>query len=175
MGNFRRIDRRTLRVPISLANEARGGAGLSAHTLEIPNRTLALTLKPFHALALDLNTGEHLWLVPNGAAPAAVRDHPDLQGLDFSKMGQNGRAGALVTKTLLFVGEGGGLRGGAKGAGGPMLRAYDKKTGDVIAEHKLPGGTTGVPMSYMADGKQYICVAIGAEDLPAELIALSLP
>jgi quinoprotein glucose dehydrogenase len=56
-----------------------------------------------------------------------------------------------------------------------MLRAYDKKTGDVIAEHKLPGGTTGVPMTYMLNGKQYICVAIGAEDLPAELIALSLP
>ncbi|MFP6616612.1 MAG: PQQ-binding-like beta-propeller repeat protein, partial [Candidatus Hydrogenedentota bacterium] len=125
--------------------------------------------------AIDLNTGEHLWMVPNGGAPKAVRDHPDLQGLDFSKMGQNGRPGALVTKTLLFVGEGGGLRGGAKGAGGPMLRAYDKKTGDVIAEHKLPGGTTGVPMTYMLNGKQYICVAIGAEDLPAELIALSLP
>ncbi len=30
-------------------------------------------------------------------------------------------------------------------------------------------------MSYMLDGKQYICVAIGAEHLPAELIALSLP
>ncbi len=90
-------------------------------------------------------------------------------------MGQNGRPGALVTKTLLFVGEGGGIRGGGKGAGGPIFRAYDKKTGEVVAEHKLPGGTTGVPMSYMLDGKQYICVAIGSQQLPAELIALSLP
>jgi quinoprotein glucose dehydrogenase len=125
--------------------------------------------------AIDLNTGEHLWMVPNGGAPKAVRDHPALKEIDTSSMGQNGRAGALVTKTLLFVGEGGGLRGGGKGGGGPMLRAYDKKTGIVIAEHKLPGGTTGVPMSYMHEGKQYICVAIGAEDLEAELVALALP
>ena len=56
-----------------------------------------------------------------------------------------------------------------------MLRAYDKETGGVIAEHKLPGGTTGVPMIYMLNRKQYICVIIGAVDLPAELVALSLP
>ena len=139
-------------------------------------RGLPLVKPPWGRItAIDLNTGEHLWMVPNGGAPAAVRDHPDLQGMDFSTMGQNGRPGALVTKTLLFVGEGGGLRGGAKGAGGPMFRAYDKLTGEVIAEHKLPGGTTGVPMTYMLDGIQYICVAIGSKDLPAELIALRLP
>ena len=139
-------------------------------------RGLPLVKPPWGRItAIDLNTGEHLWMVPNGGAPKAVREHPDLQGMDFSKMGQNGRPGPLVTKTLLFVGEGGGLRGGGKGAGGPMFRAYDKRTGDVIAEHRLPGGTTGVPMSYMLDGKQYICVAIGAEDLEAELIALALP
>ncbi|MCH8333256.1 pyrroloquinoline quinone-dependent dehydrogenase [Candidatus Sumerlaeota bacterium] len=130
--------------------------------------------------AIDLNTGEHLWQVPNGGAPAEVRNHPDLQGLglDFSTMGQNGRPGALVTKTLLFVGEGGGVRGGVAsrfGAGGPMFRAYDKRTGKVIAAIKLPANTTGPPMTYMLNGKQYICVAAAARESPAELIALALP
>ena len=93
-------------------------------------------------------------------------------------MGQNGRAGVLVTKTLLFSGEGGGVRGGAAsryGAGGPIVRAYDKRTGKVIAEITLPANPTGSPMSYMLDGTQYICVAAATQESPAELIALALP
>ena len=83
-----------------------------------------------------------------------------------------------MTKTLLFVGEGGGVRGGVAsrfGAGGPMFRAYDKRTGKVIAAIKLPANTTGPPMTYMLNGKQYICVAAAARESPAELIALALP
>lgn len=30
-------------------------------------------------------------------------------------------------------------------------------------------------MSYMLDGKQYIVVAVGWDDLPGELVALALP
>ena len=97
------------------------------------------------------------------------------RGPDVLLKCQHGRAGALVTKTLLFVGEGGGLRGSAVGAGGPMFRAYDKATGEIVAEIVLPGNTTGTPMTYLADGKQFIAVAIGTSDLPAELVALSLP
>ena len=36
----------------------------------------------------------------------------------------------------------------------------------------LPAEATGVPMSYMLDGKQYIVVAVGSS--PAQLVALSL-
>ena len=76
---------------------------------------LPLVKPPWERItAIDLNTGDHLWMKPLGAAPTEVREHPDLQGLglDFSSMGQNGRPGALVTSTLLFMGEGGGVRGG---------------------------------------------------------------
>ena len=116
---------------------------------------------------------------PLGGAPGEVREHPDLQGLglDFSTMGQNGRPGALVTKTLLFMGEGGGVRGGAAsryGAGGPIFRAYDKRTGEVVAEITLPANPTGSPMSYMLNGRQYIVVAAATLDSPAEFIALAL-
>ena len=144
-------------------------------------RGLPLVKPPWGRItAIDLNTGAHLWMRPLGGAPREVREHPDLQGLglDFSNMGQNGRPGALVTKTLLFMGEGGGVRGGVAsrhGAGGPTFRAYEKRTGEVVAEITLPANPTGSPMSYMHDGKQYICVAAATLESPAELIALALP
>ena len=56
-----------------------------------------------------------------------------------------------------------------------MFRAYDKLTGKVVWEKELPGGTTGAPMTYMIDGKQFLVVAVGWDDLPGELIALALP
>jgi quinoprotein glucose dehydrogenase len=80
----------------------------------------------------------------------------------------------MVTKTLVFSGEG-GLFAAPTYSGGPMFRAYDKKTGEVVSEFKLPGNQTGIPMTYMLNGKQYIVVAVGARGQAAELIALTLP
>jgi quinoprotein glucose dehydrogenase len=34
---------------------------------------------------------------------------------------------------------------------------------------------TGVPMTYMVDGRQFIVLAVGAAGVPAELVALALP
>jgi quinoprotein glucose dehydrogenase len=39
----------------------------------------------------------------------------------------------------------------------------------------LPAMSTGIPMTYMANGKQYIVIATGAMGVPATLVALSLP
>ena len=36
-------------------------------------------------------------------------------------------------------------------------------------------GTTGAPMTYMHERKQYIVVAVGGRDRPPEWVALSLP
>ena len=123
--------------------------------------------------AINLNTGEHVWMVPNGDAPDYVRSHPALQGVDLPRTGRPERSGLLVTKTLLFAGEGGGLYA-RYGSGGRMLRAYDKLTGEIIAQFELPANQTGVPMTYMLDGRQYIVVAVGAAGHPGELVALSV-
>ena len=56
-----------------------------------------------------------------------------------------------------------------------MFRAYDKKTGRVLWEKDLDAGTTGAPMSYMYQGKQYIVVAVGGVKHSPELVALALP
>ena len=53
-----------------------------------------------------------------------------------------------------------------------MFRAHDKKTGDIVSEFKLPANQSGIPMTYLAGGKQYIVVAVGAVGTPAEFVAL---
>jgi quinoprotein glucose dehydrogenase len=39
----------------------------------------------------------------------------------------------------------------------------------------MPAPQTGCPMTYMLGGKQYIVLAIGGPNYPAELIAFKLP
>jgi quinoprotein glucose dehydrogenase len=58
----------------------------------------------------------------------------------------------------------------------PKLRAYDKATGELIAEHELPANGTGSPMTYLARGKQFVVLPVGGSNMaPAELVALALP
>jgi quinoprotein glucose dehydrogenase len=125
--------------------------------------------------AIDLNTGDHVWMVPNGSAPDYVKNHPALAGIDLSGAGNPERAPLLVTKTLLFAGDGAGLFSSGPSGGGKKFRALDKKTGKTIHEMELPANETGLPMTYMMGGRQYIVVAIGARGFPAELVALALP
>jgi quinoprotein glucose dehydrogenase len=125
--------------------------------------------------AIDLNTGEHVWMVPNGQAPDYVRNHPALAGIDLSGAGNPERAPLLVTKTLLFAGDGPGLFSSGPQGGGKKFRALDKKTGKTMFEMELPGNETGLPMTFMHGGKQFIVVAVGARNFPAELVALALP
>ena len=149
-------------------------------------RGLPLLKPPYGRItAIDLNKGDRVWMVPNGEGP---RNHPLLKPLNLPPLGNPGRSSPLVTKTLLFVGEGDPIMSSlgsrlppempasmAPGAGGRKFRAYDKATGKVVWETEFSAGTTGAPMTYMFEGKQYIVVAIGSEDHPAEYVALSLP
>ena len=156
-------------------------------TREYPPAPLGLPLlKPPYGriTAIDLNKGEHAWMVPNGDGP---RDHPLLRPLNLPPLGNPGRGAPLVTKTLLFVGEGDPIMATpdrvpkgmplslAPGAGGRKFRAFDKTNGKVLWETEFPAGTTGAPMSYMFEGKQYIVVAIGSREHAAEYVALALP
>ena len=125
--------------------------------------------------AIDMNTGNHLWMVPNGQPPDYVKNHPALAGIDVSGFGNPERAPLLITRTLLFSGDGAGLFSSGPQGGGRKFRALDKKTGKTLFEMELPGNETGLPMTFMAGGKQFIVVAVGARNFPAELVALALP
>jgi quinoprotein glucose dehydrogenase len=131
---------------------------------------LPLVKPPYGRItAYDMNKGEIAWQVVNGDTPPAIKNHPDLAGLNIPRTGSPSRAGIVVTKTLLFAGEGfGGL---------PAFRAYDKKTGEIVWETALPGGVvqSGLPMTYMLQGRQYIVFSAGDAKNPAQIIAYSLP
>src|SRR5262249_54453938 len=72
-------------------------------------RGLPIIKPPYGRItAIDLNTGEHVWMKANGATPRAIRDNPALAGLDLAPTGKPMRAGLLATRTLLFAGEGAG-------------------------------------------------------------------
>ncbi len=125
--------------------------------------------------AIDLNTGQHRWMVANGETPQFVRDHPALVGVEIPRTGRAGRAGVLVTRTLLFAGEGPGMYAEPEGAGGPMFRAFDKATGEIVSELELPANQTSVPMSYEHKGRQYVLIAVGARNVHGSIVALALP
>ncbi len=116
--------------------------------------------------AIDMNTGEHLWWIPNGDTPERIRNHPALQGVDLPNTGQTSKAITMVTKTLLVTAEGGG--------GEPRLHAVDKTTGERLATIDLPGAGQYGMMTYMHEGNQYIVVQTGGRT-PAALVALRLP
>jgi len=117
--------------------------------------------------AIDMNSGDHVWQVVNGDTPAAIKNHPLLQGLDIGRTGKPTRSGLVLTKTLLFAGEGVG--------GDPVLWAHDKATGDIVAKIDMPGVVTGVPMTYMYGGKQYLVMAVSPRGEAARIVALALP
>ncbi len=124
--------------------------------------------------AIDMNTGEHAWMMANADTPEEISEHPRLQGVEIpERTGHGDRGGLLVTKSLLFAGEGAGLYGGQTG-GGPMFRAHDKATGEIISEFELPAKQTGLPMTYQIDGVQFIVVPVGDTGHPGELVALKL-
>jgi len=98
-----------------------------------------------------------------------------LKGLNLPPLGQPGRAGPLLTRSLLFVGEGDPAAAvNPPGGGGNIFRAYDKATGAVLWSIDLGAGTTGSPMTYSFQGRQYVVVAIGSTNHPAELVAMAL-
>ena len=117
--------------------------------------------------AIDLNRGEILWQIPNSDTPDEIANHPALAGIDLPRTGRPARVGQLATRTVLFAGEGVG--------GKPVLRAHDKATGEILAELELPAAQTGLPMSYMLEGTQYVVVAVADQGNPAELVAFTLP
>ena len=117
--------------------------------------------------AINLNAGEHAWMQPNGDGDR-LRNHPMLRDLDLPPLGGEGRAGPVVTKTLLVS----ALSAGGSD-GGPRLVARNKSTGAVVGSIDLPAGAIGTPMTYLHEGTQYIALTVGGE-VPG-LVALRVP
>jgi quinoprotein glucose dehydrogenase len=124
--------------------------------------------------AIDMTKGEFVWQIAHGETPDLVRNHPALKGLNIPRTGQAGAVGALVTKTLLIIGEPQftTLPNRPRGA---MLRAYDKATGKEVGAVYMPAPQSGSPMTYMLNGRQFIVVAVSGGNYSGEYIAFALP
>ena len=119
--------------------------------------------------AIDMKSGEHVWMVPLGHGKA-IRNHPMLKGVNLPPLGGDSTlSGPLLTKTLLVS----ALTSGGTNDG-PSLVARDKTTGKELARVDLPGIAIGTPMTYMLAGKQYIALTVAGTPVP-ELVAFALP
>jgi quinoprotein glucose dehydrogenase len=109
-------------------------------------------------VAIDLNTGEHIWTIPHGdmdrAQQEAFRNNPLLKGLNIdTNWGRAGHAAMMATSTLLFA-------TGSSDDGKAQLFAIDKRTGKRVGAVATPAmGQYGL-MTYMHAGKQYVVLPV---------------
>jgi quinoprotein glucose dehydrogenase len=113
--------------------------------------------------AIDMNTGEHLWMIPTGETPEIVLNHPDLQDRDIPNTGVMVPAPIVVTSTLLMYTS-------MSSDGTPALFAVDKATGRQIGKVEVEGQTRYGNMTYVHQGRQYVVLQTGPT-----LTTLALP
>ncbi|MFO0940791.1 MAG: PQQ-binding-like beta-propeller repeat protein [Pirellulales bacterium] len=95
--------------------------------------------------AVDLNSGEIKWRVVLG-------EYPELTARGIPPTGTENYGGPLVTAGgLIFIGA----------TADETFRAFDKQTGEVVWQAKLPFGGNASPSTYMVGGKQYVVISAG--------------
>lgn len=164
------IPSRNALATLSVGNDEESNVDYSAaFGVRVPRVQGLEIIKPPYGrvTAIDMNSGEHVWQMANADTPERIANNPALAGIDLPRTGVPTRSGIVLTKTLLFVGEGTG--------GGTTLYAHDKMTGEIVARIALPNTQSGVPMTYEHDGKQYIAMFVSGSGGATELIALALP
>jgi quinoprotein glucose dehydrogenase len=95
--------------------------------------------------AVDVSKGEFRWRVVNG-------EFKELTERGIKKTGSPSHGGSICTAGgLVFM----------AGTFDRMLRAFESATGKVVWEYELPAGGFATPMTYEANGKQYVVIAAG--------------
>ena len=95
--------------------------------------------------AIDLNSGHRLWTVPLG-------EFPELTARGIPPTGAENYGGPIVTAgDLIFI----------AASKDEMFRAFDKETGKVLWQTKLPAGGYATPATYAVDGRQFVVIACG--------------
>ncbi len=128
------------------------------------------TRPPFGGiLAIDIETREVLWDVPLGTArgngPFGIPSHLPVT------IGTPNNGGSVVTAGgLIFI----------AAATDSLIRAIDIDTGEVVWQAELPAGGQATPMTYEADGRQYLVITAGGHHFMETpigdyVVAYSLP
>lgn len=113
--------------------------------------------------AVDLNTGEIKWKVVLG-------EYPELTARGIPPTGTENYGGPLVTGGgLIFIGA----------TADETFRAFDKETGEILWQSKLPFGGNASPSTYSVNGRQYVVISAGGgksgRPRGGTLVAFSLP
>lgn len=119
--------------------------------------------------AIDLRTGRTIWDRPYGTAR---RNGPwGIPSMLPFEIGTPNNGGAVVTASgLIFI----------SAATDNLMRAIDLRTGKSLWHDALPAGGQAGPMTYEANGRQYVVIMAGGHhfmETPVgdELIAYALP
>lgn len=136
----------------------------------LPLTSLLCKQPPYGGIrAIDLRTGRTIWDRPFGSAR---RNGPwgIPSGLPF-EIGTPNNGGSVVTAGgLIFI----------SAATDDVMRAIDLRTGKTLWIDKLPAGGQATPMTYEANGRQYVVIMAGGHHfmetpIGDELIAYALP
>lgn len=116
-----------------------------------------------HITAIDLNTGEHVWKTILG-------EDSVFKAKGAKETGTENYGGPVVTKGgLLFI--------GASKDG--MFHAFNKRTGKLLWQTRLPAAGFATPATYEVNGRQYVVIACGGGKLGTKsgdsYIAFALP
>ena len=113
--------------------------------------------------AIDLKRAKILWRIPFG-------DYPQMLAQGQTGYGSENYGGPVVTAgDLLFI------------AATPdqMIKAYNKHTGALLWQDRLPAAGFATPITYAVNGRQYLVVAAGGGKLGqasgSSYIAYALP
>ncbi len=145
---------------VTYAQYANGpGAGAPRHPAGIP-----LYKPPYSRItAINMNTGEHEWMIPTGETPARVQRVIDDMGLDVPNTGTGALVPMVVTPNMLVYSD-------TATDGTPMLYAVNKATGATEAAIEVPDRNRYGMSSWVHDGHQYIMLQTGSK-----LTAMALP
>lgn len=145
---------------VTLSQYAAGRGGPTPrHPLGIP-----LWKPPYSRItAIDMNTGEHLWMIPTGETPARIANLPELQGVDIGNTGTGNAVPMVATATLLIYSD-------VTGDGTPQLFAIDKATGAEVGRVEVPAASRYGMSTWIHEGHQYVILQTGSS-----LTAMALP
>jgi quinoprotein glucose dehydrogenase len=142
---------------------------MTGYTKFLDRNGLPAIAPPWGTLsAIDLNTGKYVWKQAFGTDPGL--NGPALTDKTATMTGAENYGGPVVTAGgLLFI----------AAAKDGMFRAFDKKTGVLLWQTKLPAAGFATPSTYQLNGRQYVVIACGGTKLGTpkgnQYVAFALP